>query len=117
MGWGLHGALGDCWGDPGVGGAGLLGARANKDCVFLVSTAPISPQTHPSAWPFMEPVKKSEAPDYYEIIRFPIGRLLCPAPQDRIAEEGAEDPTLIVLRTHFWGGGSLGIIQSERGMG
>ncbi|KFQ94556.1 Histone acetyltransferase KAT2A, partial [Nipponia nippon] len=26
----------------------------------------------PSAWPFMEPVKKSEAPDYYEIIRFPI---------------------------------------------
>ncbi|KAG8140053.1 hypothetical protein E2320_002798 [Naja naja] len=31
-------------------------------------------KTHPSAWPFMEPVKKSEAPDYYEIIRFPIGR-------------------------------------------
>lgn len=30
-------------------------------------------QTHPDAWPFMEPVKKSEAPDYYEIIRFPIG--------------------------------------------
>uniref|UniRef100_A0A4W3GSM9 K(lysine) acetyltransferase 2A n=1 Tax=Callorhinchus milii TaxID=7868 RepID=A0A4W3GSM9_CALMI len=29
-------------------------------------------QSHPSAWPFMEPVKKSEAPDYYEIIRFPI---------------------------------------------
>ncbi|NWQ61591.1 KAT2A acetyltransferase, partial [Neopipo cinnamomea] len=29
-------------------------------------------KTHPSAWPFMEPVKKSEAPDYYEIIRFPI---------------------------------------------
>lgn len=25
----------------------------------------------------MEPVKKSEAPDYYEIIRFPIGRWLC----------------------------------------
>uniref|UniRef100_A0A8C5FJH8 Histone acetyltransferase n=1 Tax=Gadus morhua TaxID=8049 RepID=A0A8C5FJH8_GADMO len=29
-------------------------------------------KTHPEAWPFMEPVKKSEAPDYYEIIRFPI---------------------------------------------
>uniref|UniRef100_A0A8C0HCW6 histone acetyltransferase n=1 Tax=Chelonoidis abingdonii TaxID=106734 RepID=A0A8C0HCW6_CHEAB len=29
-------------------------------------------KTHPSAWPFMEPVKKLEAPDYYEIIRFPI---------------------------------------------
>uniref|UniRef100_A0A3Q2PF57 K(lysine) acetyltransferase 2A n=1 Tax=Fundulus heteroclitus TaxID=8078 RepID=A0A3Q2PF57_FUNHE len=30
-------------------------------------------KTHPDAWPFMEPVKKSEAPDYYEVIRFPIG--------------------------------------------
>uniref|UniRef100_A0A8C1EL24 Histone acetyltransferase n=2 Tax=Cyprinus carpio TaxID=7962 RepID=A0A8C1EL24_CYPCA len=29
-------------------------------------------KTHPDAWPFMEPVKKSEAPDYYEVIRFPI---------------------------------------------
>lgn len=26
----------------------------------------------------MEPVKKSEAPDYYEIIRFPIGPVLLP---------------------------------------
>ncbi|XP_061430009.1 histone acetyltransferase KAT2B isoform X1 [Lethenteron reissneri] len=26
----------------------------------------------PSAWPFMEPVKKSEAPDYYDVIRFPM---------------------------------------------
>lgn len=33
-------------------------------------------QTHPDAWPFMEPVKKSEAPDYYEIIRFPIGQFV-----------------------------------------
>lgn len=39
-------------------------------------TLPLCPQTHPSAWPFMEPVKKSEAPDYYEIIRFPIGGCL-----------------------------------------
>ena len=42
-------------------------------------------QSHPSAWPFMEPVKKSEAPDYYEVIRFPIGKdpsfqLLPPTP-------------------------------------
>ncbi|XP_069093777.1 histone acetyltransferase KAT2A [Pleurodeles waltl] len=29
-------------------------------------------KAHPSSWPFMEPVKKSEAPDYYEVIRFPI---------------------------------------------
>lgn len=63
----------------------------------------------------MEPVKKSEAPDYYEIIRFPIGRLLCPALQDRIAEWGAEDPTLMV-GTFVWGGGSLRIAQSARGM-
>uniref|UniRef100_H2LFU1 Histone acetyltransferase n=1 Tax=Oryzias latipes TaxID=8090 RepID=H2LFU1_ORYLA len=34
--------------------------------------SPFPQQTHPDAWPFMEPVKKSEAPDYYEIIRFPI---------------------------------------------
>ncbi|MGH0156588.1 UNVERIFIED_CONTAM: hypothetical protein FKN15_031759 [Acipenser sinensis] len=29
-------------------------------------------KTHQNAWPFTEPVKKAEAPDYYEIIRFPI---------------------------------------------
>lgn len=29
-------------------------------------------RTHPDAWPFIEPVKKAEAHDYYEIIRFPI---------------------------------------------
>ncbi|RLV91374.1 hypothetical protein DV515_00014124 [Chloebia gouldiae] len=68
-------ALEDCWGDGGVGGAVLLGAGADKGCPTLVQVLqlpPTSPQTHPSAWPFMEPVKKSEAPDYYEIIRFPI---------------------------------------------
>lgn len=49
------------------------GRRAGADAAV---TLPLSPQTHPSAWPFMEPVKKSEAPDYYEIIRFPIGGCL-----------------------------------------
>ncbi|XP_031441936.1 histone acetyltransferase KAT2B isoform X3 [Clupea harengus] len=29
-------------------------------------------KTHQSAWPFMEPVKKSEAPGYYQVIRFPM---------------------------------------------
>uniref|UniRef100_UPI00358F1C47 histone acetyltransferase KAT2B isoform X2 n=1 Tax=Myxine glutinosa TaxID=7769 RepID=UPI00358F1C47 len=29
-------------------------------------------KSHCSAWPFMEPVKKSEAPDYYDVIRFPM---------------------------------------------
>ncbi|XP_067868036.1 histone acetyltransferase KAT2B isoform X2 [Heterodontus francisci] len=29
-------------------------------------------KSHQSAWPFMEPVKKTEAPGYYEVIRFPM---------------------------------------------
>lgn len=50
-------------------------------------------QSHPSAWPFMEPVKKSEAPDYYEVIRFPIGedpsfQLLPPTPAPAPAPHG-----------------------------
>jgi len=30
-------------------------------------------QTHASAWPFLKPVEKSEAPDYYDHIKFPMG--------------------------------------------
>ncbi|XP_062970098.1 histone acetyltransferase KAT2B isoform X2 [Cynocephalus volans] len=30
-------------------------------------------KSHQSAWPFMEPVKRTEAPGYYEVIRFPMG--------------------------------------------
>ncbi|XP_005997841.1 histone acetyltransferase KAT2B isoform X2 [Latimeria chalumnae] len=29
-------------------------------------------KSHQSAWPFMEPVKKTEAPGYYDVIRFPM---------------------------------------------
>uniref|UniRef100_A0A7N6BSC3 histone acetyltransferase n=1 Tax=Anabas testudineus TaxID=64144 RepID=A0A7N6BSC3_ANATE len=29
-------------------------------------------KSHPNAWPFMEPVKKTEAPGYYQVIRFPM---------------------------------------------
>ncbi|XP_066571801.1 histone acetyltransferase KAT2B isoform X1 [Amia ocellicauda] len=29
-------------------------------------------KTHQNAWPFMEPVKKTEAPGYYQVIRFPM---------------------------------------------
>ena len=29
-------------------------------------------KNHPNAWPFMEPVKRTEAPGYYEVIRFPM---------------------------------------------
>uniref|UniRef100_A0A673ZI62 Histone acetyltransferase n=1 Tax=Salmo trutta TaxID=8032 RepID=A0A673ZI62_SALTR len=41
--------------------------ESHNNCVVVFLS-----QTHPDAWPFMEPVKKTEAPDYYEIIRFPI---------------------------------------------
>uniref|UniRef100_A0AAR2K4S6 histone acetyltransferase n=1 Tax=Pygocentrus nattereri TaxID=42514 RepID=A0AAR2K4S6_PYGNA len=29
-------------------------------------------KSHQNAWPFMEPVKKNEAPGYYQVIRFPM---------------------------------------------
>uniref|UniRef100_A0A8C6I881 Histone acetyltransferase n=1 Tax=Mus spicilegus TaxID=10103 RepID=A0A8C6I881_MUSSI len=29
-------------------------------------------KNHPNAWPFTEPVKRTEAPGYYEVIRFPM---------------------------------------------
>ncbi|XP_051872538.1 histone acetyltransferase KAT2B isoform X2 [Pristis pectinata] len=32
-------------------------------------------KSHQSAWPFMEPVKKTDAPGYYEVIRFPMEEL------------------------------------------
>lgn len=34
------------------------------------------PKSHQSAWPFMEPVKRTEAPGYYEVIRFPMGNAI-----------------------------------------
>lgn len=30
-------------------------------------------QAHKSAWPFMEPVDPNEAPDYYKVIKEPMG--------------------------------------------
>jgi len=32
-------------------------------------------QGHKSAWPFMEPVDPNEAPDYYKVIKQPIGKV------------------------------------------
>lgn len=32
-------------------------------------------QCHKSAWPFIDPVDASEVPDYYDIIKEPMGRL------------------------------------------
>lgn len=31
-------------------------------------------QGHKSAWPFMEPVDPNEAPDYYKVIKEPMGK-------------------------------------------
>uniref|UniRef100_A0A671QW02 Histone acetyltransferase n=1 Tax=Sinocyclocheilus anshuiensis TaxID=1608454 RepID=A0A671QW02_9TELE len=53
----------------------LLAQIKHINCVifgYILTVSSVCEQTHPDAWPFMEPVKKSEAPDYYEVIRFPI---------------------------------------------
>ncbi len=34
-------------------------------------------KSHGSAWPFQKPVERSEAPDYYEHIKYPMGKSLC----------------------------------------
>lgn len=31
-------------------------------------------QAHKSAWPFVEPVDPTEAPDYYKVIKEPMGK-------------------------------------------
>lgn len=31
-------------------------------------------KAHKSAWPFMEPVDPNEAPDYYKVIKEPMGK-------------------------------------------
>lgn len=35
-------------------------------------------QNHPSAWPFTQPVSREEVPDYYEVIKEPMGKSLLP---------------------------------------
>ncbi|XP_053805327.1 histone acetyltransferase KAT2B [Vidua chalybeata] len=49
--------------------------KESKDPDQLYSTLKTILQqvkSHQSAWPFMEPVKRTEAPGYYEVIRFPM---------------------------------------------
>lgn len=38
-------------------------------------------QSHKSAWPFMEPVDHNEAPDYYVLIKDPMGKSIVYAVQ------------------------------------
>ncbi|XP_060262756.1 histone acetyltransferase KAT2B isoform X6 [Ovis aries] len=48
-------------------------------------------KSHQSAWPFMEPVKRTEAPGYYEVIRFPMdsrGSSRCIGPPRHSMETG-----------------------------
>ena len=30
-------------------------------------------QNHASAWPFLDPVPREEVPDYYDVIKYPMG--------------------------------------------
>jgi hypothetical protein len=65
----------------------VAGARLVKEC-FLVGTCSNSDrvelqkiladilaaiQRHSDSWPFLQPVSKDQAADYYEIIKDPIG--------------------------------------------
>ena len=36
-----------------------------KPCLF---------QSHPNAWPFQKPVEKDSVPDYYDLIKYPMGQ-------------------------------------------
>lgn len=39
-------------------------------CVFFLS----DDQAHKMAWPFLEPVDPNDAPDYYGVIKEPMGK-------------------------------------------
>ena len=43
-------------------------------CIIFIFLHGFVIQTHASAWPFLKPVDKAEAPDYYDHIKFPMGK-------------------------------------------
>ncbi|EHB18244.1 Histone acetyltransferase KAT2B [Heterocephalus glaber] len=57
-------------------GATLMGCELNSQTPYTEFSVIIKKQkevkSHQSAWPFMEPVKRTEAPGYYDVIRFPM---------------------------------------------
>ncbi|NXS62590.1 KAT2B acetyltransferase, partial [Brachypteracias leptosomus] len=64
-----------CTGETGWKPSGKERGKEPKDPDQLYSTLKTILQqvkSHQSAWPFMEPVKRTEAPGYYEVIRFPM---------------------------------------------
>ena len=75
---------------PGVKEAQWLGVEATPAKLRLVGTEGAPSETelynmcsalfkgirsHESSWPFQEPVDPNEVPDYYEIVKEPIGKL------------------------------------------
>lgn len=40
----------------------------------LLRTVLNSVKNHPASWPFRQPVDKSDAPDYYDYIKYPMGK-------------------------------------------
>lgn len=42
--------------------------------IFNFKKKSFYPQSHKSSWPFMEPVDPHEAPDYYRVIKDPMGK-------------------------------------------
>lgn len=52
----------------GVGVGGVVPGWCDMIVLFL--------QNHASAWPFQRPVEMTEAPDYYDHIKYPMGELL-----------------------------------------
>lgn len=52
---------------------GVYTMRMSSRYIYSVVIVSIL-QSHPNVWPFLEPVNEDEAPDYHEIIKYPIGK-------------------------------------------
>uniref|UniRef100_A0A8C7E846 histone acetyltransferase n=1 Tax=Nothoprocta perdicaria TaxID=30464 RepID=A0A8C7E846_NOTPE len=57
---------------PGIRETGWKPSGKERGVSILDTLLFSLPKSHQSAWPFMEPVKRTEAPGYYEVIRFPM---------------------------------------------
>lgn len=49
--------------------------RKCQHLIHLVIISTLNSQSHKSAWPFIDPVDASEVPDYYNVIKEPMGKL------------------------------------------
>ena len=48
--------------------------KSEQIAMYLYRWSLFPLQSHPNVWPFLEPVNEDEAPDYHEIIKYPIGK-------------------------------------------